>query len=216
MNLVHTTHVPAGEGPFPTLLALHGWGANAQDLLGLAPLLSEKLFALCPQGATSVPVAPGQTGYGWFPMAPGQPPNPRAFLRSSVELRAFREQALRRYPIDERRLFVLGFSQGGLMGYDLVLRDPTSFAGLVVVASWLPALLAANLPQLAAQKGFPVLVVHGTKDPGVDVALARESREVLAGFGVELTYEEFDMGHEIRPVALRRIGRWMRDVMART
>ena len=32
--------------------------------------------------------------------------------------------------------------------------------------------------------------------------------------GVELTYEEFEMGYEIRPVALRRVGRWMRGVMA--
>jgi phospholipase/carboxylesterase len=216
MSLVHTTYVPAGEGPFPTLFALHGWGASSQDLLGLAPLLSEKLFALCPQGSTSVPVGPGQTGYGWFPIVPGQPPKPRAFLKGAIELRAFRDQALQRYPIDERQLFVLGFSQGGLMGYDLVLRDPTRFAGLVVVASWLPAVLAANLPVLAAQQGFPVLVVHGTQDPQVDVAQARESRQILERMGVGLTYEEFEMGHEIRPAALRRISCWMRDVLARS
>ncbi|HKK53896.1 MAG TPA: hypothetical protein VKA74_20045, partial [Myxococcota bacterium] len=26
MELLHTAHVPAGAGPFPTILALHGWG----------------------------------------------------------------------------------------------------------------------------------------------------------------------------------------------
>ena len=35
MDLLHTVHVPSGAGPFPTILALHGWGANAHDLLGL-------------------------------------------------------------------------------------------------------------------------------------------------------------------------------------
>ncbi|MBW2271888.1 MAG: hypothetical protein JRG96_01350 [Deltaproteobacteria bacterium] len=39
MDLIHTAHVPAGDGPFPTLFAFHGWGANAHDLLGLAPYL---------------------------------------------------------------------------------------------------------------------------------------------------------------------------------
>ena len=37
MNLLHTVYEPAGEGPHPAILALHGWGANALDLLGLAP-----------------------------------------------------------------------------------------------------------------------------------------------------------------------------------
>ena len=39
MKLMHTAHIPAGDGPFPTIIALHGWGASAHDLLGLAPLL---------------------------------------------------------------------------------------------------------------------------------------------------------------------------------
>ena len=37
MNLVHTVFQPSGKGPHPTILALHGRGANALDLLGLAP-----------------------------------------------------------------------------------------------------------------------------------------------------------------------------------
>ena len=37
MDLMHTAHVPAGEGPFPTIIMLHGWGSNAHDLLGIAP-----------------------------------------------------------------------------------------------------------------------------------------------------------------------------------
>ena len=39
MQLVHTVYEPAGDGPHPAIVALHGWGANAMDLLGLAPYL---------------------------------------------------------------------------------------------------------------------------------------------------------------------------------
>ena len=56
MELLHTAHVPAGDGPFPTLVALHGWGASAHDLLGLAPwLLGGEALVLCPQGEVRVP-----------------------------------------------------------------------------------------------------------------------------------------------------------------
>ena len=72
MELLHTAHVPAGNGPFPTILALHGWGASAHDLLGIAPMVQqgEALF-LCPQGPLAFEPAPGQRAYGWFPLAGG-------------------------------------------------------------------------------------------------------------------------------------------------
>ena len=37
MHLLHTAYEPAGDGPHPTIVALHGWGANGMDLLALAP-----------------------------------------------------------------------------------------------------------------------------------------------------------------------------------
>ena len=40
MELIHTLYEPAGKGPHPTILTLHGRGANALDLLGLAPHIS--------------------------------------------------------------------------------------------------------------------------------------------------------------------------------
>ena len=39
MHLIHAIFEPRGDGPHPTILALHGRGANALDLLGLAPYL---------------------------------------------------------------------------------------------------------------------------------------------------------------------------------
>ena len=52
MDLVHTIYEPPGDGPHPTLLVLHGWGANALDLLGLAPhLAAGRFLVLCPAGA---------------------------------------------------------------------------------------------------------------------------------------------------------------------
>ena len=74
MDLMYTAHVPQGDGPFPTILALHGWGANAHDLLGLAPYMLEgQALMLCPQGPVAFQAGPGQIGYGWFPITGGGP-----------------------------------------------------------------------------------------------------------------------------------------------
>jgi phospholipase/carboxylesterase len=168
-----------------------------------------RALVLCPQGQVTVPVGGGQQGYGWFPLAPGAPPDVAAFQRAAESLSAFVDGAIERYPIDRQRIVPIGFSQGGAMTYDLALRDPGRFAGMAALSSWLPGLLAEDLPKTPAHEGFPVLVVHGTRDPMLDVEKARESRELLRPFGVAMTYREFDMGHEIRPEALRVILKWL-------
>jgi phospholipase/carboxylesterase len=210
MNLLHTAHVPAGDGPFPTILAVHGWGANAHDLLGLAPYLHDgNALVLCPEGPVSTPIGAGQVGHGWFPLVPGAPPDPEAFRRGADALREFLAGALDRYPVDPERLVILGFSQGGAMGYELALREPERFAGLAALSSWFPPLLAETLPNREEHEEFPVLVVHGTRDQLLPVERARESRESLRRLGVALMYREFEMGHEIQSDALRVILEWL-------
>jgi len=210
MSLLHTVHVPAGDGPFPTVIALHGWGASALDLLGLAPLLHRgNALVLCPQGPVEVPIGQGLVGYGWFPLEPGQPPDPEAFRKGAEALRRFFETVRTRYPIDPDRTVLLGFSQGGAMAYEWALSKPASFAGLIALSSWLAEPLANAIDRQAEQENLPVLVLHGTEDSMVAVDRARESRERLRSFGVQLMYRELAMGHEISREALQLIVRWL-------
>lgn len=212
MNLLHTAHVPAGDGPFPTLVALHGWGASAHDLLGLSPLLhGGRALVLCPQGPGRVPIGDGLEGYGWFPITPGSPPDPMEFAKGAAALRAFLDQALERYPVDRRKLVLLGFSQGGVMAYDLVLSEPERFAGLVALSSWLPEPLDQGIPANEALQNFPALVMHGSQDPMIPVARAQDSRQRLMARGLNVHYREFPMQHEINPDALREMVLWLEE-----
>ena len=97
------------------------------------------------------------------------------------------------------------------MAFDLALRDPERFAGLIGLSTWLPELLAANLPRTEAQTRLPVLQVHGTDDQQIEIERARESRDTLESFEVDLTYKEFSMGHEVRPEVLREIAIWLAE-----
>jgi phospholipase/carboxylesterase len=216
MELLHTAHVPAGEGPFPTILALHGWGASAHDLLGLAPALhGGEALVICPQGPVALQVAPGMLGYGWFPITMGSPPDPAEFAKGAAALRAFLDAALASYPIDRRKLVVLGFSQGAVMAYDLALRDPERFVGLVALSSWLPDALADAVARQPAHAGLPTFVAHGTRDPMIPIERGRSSRDRLLALGVPTTYREYEMEHEIRPETLRDLVSWLDDRVLR-
>jgi len=210
MRLVHAIYEPRGDGPHPTVLALHGWGANALDLLGLAPHVGHGRFLfLCPQGPLEVPLGP-MRGYGWFPITMGAPPDPYEFDAAVRQLRAFLEEALPRYPIHPRKLVCLGFSQGGVMAYALALAQPERFAALVALSSWLPEPLVRALPD-ADRSSLATLVHHGTRDELIDVRRGRESLERLRALRVPTTYREFEMGHEISAASLADLSRWLED-----
>jgi phospholipase/carboxylesterase len=212
MNLIHTAFEPAAEGPFPTVLAFHGWGANAFDLLGLAPYLGGGRFLmLCPQGPLEIPLGPS-TGYGWFPITMGGARRDDAEVEAAVDAAGkFLDAALERYPIDKRKLALLGFSQGGVMAYNLAIRQPERFAALVGISSWFPPELADKVVNREALEQLPTLIQHGSRDEMIDVARARQSVESLRALKLPLTYREYDCGHEITAQGLRDLSNFLME-----
>ncbi len=218
MELLYTAHVPDGEGPFPTIVLLHGWGASAHDLIGLAPVLhAGRALVLSPQGpvASRMEAAPGQpgemVGYGWFPLGGGRPPDAGEFARAVAAVSRFIDAAAALYPVDGKKLVLLGFSQGGTLAYDLALRDPKRFAGLVALSSWLPPQIVAEVAPSEDHRSLPTLVVHGSEDPMIPAERGQESRDALLKLGVPTVYREYPMGHEIRPEALRQLVEWIEE-----
>jgi phospholipase/carboxylesterase len=209
MELLYTAHVPAGDGPFPTIIALHGWGASAHDLVGLAPIFDGgRSLVLCPQGPLAFQAGPGQVGYGWFPLKSGGPTDPAEVRQGVDALQRFIDEAFAVHPVDRRKVAILGFSQGGVMAYDLALRSPADYAGLIALSSWLPDEMAESIPANSELENLQTLVIHGTKDSMISIDLARESRDARAKLGVPASYREYEMGHEINPEALQLLTGW--------
>jgi phospholipase/carboxylesterase len=210
MHLLHTLYEPESDGPHATIVALHGWGANAMDLLGLAPYLAGGRFlVLCPQGRVEVPLGP-MAGYGWFPLTMGAAPDPAAFTAGVEDARRFLDAALSRYPVDPNKLVMFGFSQGGVIAYAVALAEPERFAALVALSSWLPPAVAEQLP-LRSRQRLATLVHHGTGDELVDIGLGRDSVETLRRLQVPVTYREFEMGHEINADSLEHLSTWLEE-----
>lgn len=212
MQLIHTVYQPAGNGLFPTILTLHGRGANAFDLLGLAPYVcSGKFLMICPQGPLETPIGAEAVGYAWYPMSMGGPPDVESMLASRQKLQLFLDECLKSYPIDPKKLVVLGFSQGGVMAYSLTLTGPKRFAALAVLSSWLPKELLSQINVSDAVRSLPTLVQHGTQDSMIEIGRARISVETLRQLNLPLTFREYEMGHEIRPRSLSDLSAWLEE-----
>ena len=210
MELIHTLYEPAGKGPHPTILTLHGRGASAFDLLSLAPYLcGGRFLIICPQGPFETPIGPEATGYAWYPMSMGGPPDIGSTLVSRQRLQQFLDDCLAHYPIDAKKLAILGFSQGGVMAYSLALANPDRFAALAALSSWLPPELVLHLSLGSSAQALPTLVQHGTQDSMIEVDRARKSVATLRQARIPLTYREYEMGHEIRPRSLADLSAWL-------
>lgn len=213
VDLVHTLYEPAGPGPHPTIVALHGWGASAFDLMGLAPYLGGGAFqVICPQGPLEVPLGvEGAVGYGWFPLSAVNPAIEGPIEEAAGRLERFLDAAVARYAVDPRKLVLLGFSQGGVLAYRLALASPRRFAGLAALSSWLPPQMIAALPEVDGREELPTFVQHGTGDEIIAVARAQQSFEALRAMRVPVTYREYEMGHEINAESLTDLTRWLED-----
>ncbi|MEM7409169.1 MAG: dienelactone hydrolase family protein [Myxococcota bacterium] len=212
MELLYTAHVPGGDGPFPTILALHGWGASGHDLIGLAPILhAGRAIVLCPQGPVAFQPAPNMIGYGWFPLTQGGPPDPTAINMAQGLIEIFLEDACQRYPVDPQKIVLLGFSQGGLMAYRLALADPKRFAGLLALSTWLPEEETSESEKTEGLDRLPTLIMHGKEDPMIPIDRAHAARDALLSLEVPLTFREYEMGHEINQDALRDMVMWLEE-----
>jgi phospholipase/carboxylesterase len=209
MNLIHTLFEPAGDGPHPAIIALHGWGANALDLLGLAPYIAGgKFVVICPQGPLEVPIGP-IVGYGWFPIRMGTPPTEEVVDAAVDHAAKFIDAALDKYPVNRRKLVLLGFSQGGVMAFRLAFRNPERFAALVGISTWFPPELKKSALTNDAIQQLPTLIQHGRADDMIELSRAKQSVEHLRELKVPLTYREYDCGHEITASGLEDLSEFL-------
>jgi phospholipase/carboxylesterase len=209
VKLVHALYEPAGDGPFPTIFAMHGWGSNAMDLQGLAPFIADGRFlVICPQGPFEVEIG-AINGYGWYQMRPGSQPDEQKVDAAVDLLRGFIDDACARYPVDQRKMVAVGFSQGGMMAYNLAVRWPERFAALVGIATAFPEYLADRVSNPEALAKLPTMVQHGRADEMLEISRARKSVETLRKLGVEVAFHEYAGGHEVTADGVRDLSRFL-------
>lgn len=184
-------------------ICLHGWGANAQDIAGLAAYMPISGYHLrFPNGPFPHPFNPA--GRMWYGFPEGYDFSVSHDFEQQADLQESRQKLHdwiaavgQETGIPLSKTFLAGFSQGGAMALDVGLQLP--LAGLLVLSGYLH-----STPIVQASAG-PALILHGRQDAVVPIAKARETRDVLTARGVDLTYQEFDMGHEVAPAALQQV-----------
>ncbi|HEY9795593.1 MAG TPA: alpha/beta hydrolase [Leptolyngbyaceae cyanobacterium] len=181
--------MPPAKGQLPAglIVTLHGWGANAQDVASLVPLLNLPNYQfLLPNAPFPHPQVPG--GRMWYDLSRE---DYHGLAQSQQLLTNWIKSLEKMTGIPLESTILSGFSQGGAMTLDVGLSLP--LAGLASLSGYLhrtPKDIDPPLP--------PVLIVHGRQDTVVPLSAAHRLRDYLLSLGAPMQYKEFEMGHEIQ------------------
>ncbi len=174
----------ASPGRPPLLLLLHGVGSNELAMAALAPDFDPRFVVI----SVRSPIEVGPFAYGWYPVdfTPAGPVIDAEEARAGWDrLTAFVGEAVTAYDLDPVRVFVAGFSQGGILALAALLTAPEAIAGAVCMSGRLPPELLPHAVEPDRLRGKPVLVVHGTRDRTLGVEYGRRAVEALGAFPLD-------------------------------
>ena len=203
---------PAEGDPEGLLVLHHGRGTNEQDLLPLADALDpeRRLHVVAPRGPL---VLPGSPGYHWYVVPRVGYPDPDTFAAAYRQLAELHDQLWERTGVGPERTVLGGFSMGSVMSYALGLGpDRPPPAGILAFSGFIPTVEGWE-PDLASRAGMPVFIAHGRADPVMDIEFARRARELLSVGGLEVSYHESEVGHQIDPAHLPLASAWLRNAV---
>ncbi|WP_257473284.1 alpha/beta hydrolase [Prochlorococcus marinus] len=168
------------------LVLLHGWGADAQDLLPVGKLLIEGFKDRFEILSLSAPQThPSGIGRQWYPLYPHEWDKvPSAVLDLEKRLNTI---CFEKIPLNKTLL--LGFSQGGAMALDIAKKN--KFEGVFALSSY-------PHPEWEPLKDMPpVFLCHGSMDQVVPKEASQKSFNLLRKNGIESELYLFEGGHEI-------------------
>jgi phospholipase/carboxylesterase len=202
-----------GAAPARAVVLLHGYGADGQDLIGLAgawrDLLPDALFVApnAPDFCTDIP-----GGRRWFAIA-GEGPRLRfdAVPTAAPVIAEFLADLWAQTGLGPPQTVVGGFSQGAMMALHVGLTVEPALLGILCFSGAL--IPPFGFPSPVEPKP-PVCLVHGDRDEIVDPRLGAEAAAALRAAGHRIAHHvAAGAGHTIAPDGLAFASAFLRELV---
>lgn len=201
------------------VILLHGYAMTAEDLAPLAEAMRLPVALYLPQGLLDA----SPRGRSWWPLDEERrnaqlAQGPRDLLDEYPASRDRARAALLDLVATVRarhtvtKLYLAGFSQGGMLACDTVLVDSLNVSGMILLSSSRIAWRDWQ-PRLHKLRNMPIFIAHGRADLDLSFAAGEGLRDGLQAGGADITWAPFDGGHEIPFTIWRQFKRFvLRDL----
>jgi phospholipase/carboxylesterase len=186
------------------VILIHGRGANAEDIAGLANYLPANGLAV---------LAPEAQQNTWYPQrffVPLQENEP--WLSSGLQLVDRLVKEIHEAGIPYEKIGIAGFSQGGCLALEYAMRNPRRYGFVAGMSSALIGPLKTRRAP-ADLEGTPVLIACAENDAHIPLPFVEESSGILESAGADVTKQIFrGYDHTVFPEEIQwladRIGAW--------
>src|SRR2546423_508095 len=191
------------RGPEPAAarlvaICIHGRGASAGDILGVAEELELDDVAY---------VAPEAAGHTWYPhsfLAPLTDNQP--WLNSALGVVSTIFDDLNAQQVASERIAILGFSQGACLSLEYAARHARRYAAVVAFSGGLIGPAGAPREYTGSMNGTPLFIGCSDIDPHIPVERVRESAVVFRGLSAQVDERIYPrMGHTINGDEISRV-----------
>jgi len=166
------------------LVMVHGRGANARDILGLASQFEVAEYAL---------LAPEATNNTWYPYSfLAKPEQNEPWLSSALDLLKETVEKITKQGITAENIYFLGFSQGACLTLEFVARHAQRFGG---VAAFTGGLIGDKINEENYSGDFnetPIFIGTGDPDPHVPLQRVKESVGVLEKMNAKVSVQVYE------------------------
>ncbi len=177
--------------PKPLFIILHPANSSGDEYVEKwAPMLSEFGNVFAPTASSDAPY--------------GSPEFEEKFLE---ELRNFESK----FPTDERRIILIGESNGAIYGYRFLAAHPGLLEAAVFISGALEEKVLAEIGGKSAEIKTRILIVHGTEDPSFSFERAEETGAKLKKLGLNVEFKAMNgMRHGADPFCEDEVLNWIK------
>jgi len=196
--------VPAQSPSLPTLLLLHGTGADENDLLPLGQVLVPGAALLSPRGKVlenGMPRFFRRLAIGVF--------DEQDLRFRTQELAEFVRAASDRYGFDLGNIVAVGYSNGANIAGSMLLLYPQALRAALLLSPMLP-LKPEQMPNL---KSVAVFVAAGRADPIVAPENTKQLVLLLEQAGSDVTEHWHQGGHELTQSVIEAAQHWLERLL---
>ncbi|MCU0352527.1 MAG: dienelactone hydrolase family protein [Cytophagales bacterium] len=192
-----TAGTPLAEADRAMIL-VHGRGADAQGILGLAPHLAQPGLAF---------VAPQATGNTWYPysflvpIAQNEP-----YLSSALAVLEATVQRLRDAGFPSEKVYLLGFSQGACLSLEFAARHAVRYGGVFGLSGGLIGPAGTPRNYAGSFSGTPIFLGCSDADSHIPKERVLETAEVMERMGAAVTTRLYpNMPHTINEDEIKAV-----------
>jgi len=209
LMLSYKSYRPAQTDNKPGLIVLlHGIGSNEDDLFRLKDSLPAGFVIVSARAPYTISLG----RYTWFELAhqDGKPViNAEQAEKSRLVLNTFISQLTERYGIDDKNIYLGGFSQGGIISYSVGLTFPQKLKGIFILSSRLLPEVKPLIKVGPVLEKLRAFIAHGTDDNVLPIHYAREAKSYLKDLLPLIEYHEYDMEHRTGQEELADLNSWI-------